>query len=54
MARPLRIQYPGAYYHVTYRGNERRKIFRNHDDHKIFFELLARSFPLFLNSCLKM
>ncbi len=27
MARPLRIEYPGAYYHVTARGNEREKIF---------------------------
>ena len=29
MTRPLRIQYPGAYYHVTCRGNERKEIFRN-------------------------
>jgi hypothetical protein len=27
MARPLRIQYPEAYYHVTCRGNEQKKIF---------------------------
>ena len=27
MARPLRIEYPGAFYHVTSRGNERKKIF---------------------------
>ncbi|MBI5409586.1 MAG: transposase [Nitrospirae bacterium] len=31
MARPLRIEFPGAYYHVTSRGNERKDIF--HDDH---------------------
>jgi len=31
MARPLRIQYPGAVYHVTCRGNERRDIFRDDD-----------------------
>jgi len=24
MARPLRIEYAGAYYHVTSRGNDRR------------------------------
>lgn len=47
MTRPLRIQYPDAYYHVTCRGNERREIFRNHDDHNIFFELLARSLDIF-------
>jgi len=27
MGRPLRIEYPGAFYHVTSRGNERRTIF---------------------------
>ena len=26
MARPLRIEYPDAYYHVTSRGNERKDI----------------------------
>ena len=31
MARPLRIEYPGALYHVTARGNARQDIF--HDDH---------------------
>ena len=25
MARPLRIAYPGALYHVTSRGNERKR-----------------------------
>jgi putative transposase len=29
MARPLRIQFPGACYHVTARGNERKAIFRD-------------------------
>jgi hypothetical protein len=28
MARPLRIQRPGGWHHVTARGNERRAIFR--------------------------
>jgi putative transposase len=27
MGRPLRIEYPGAFYHVTSRGNERKAIF---------------------------
>jgi hypothetical protein len=27
MARPLRIEYEGAFYHVTSRGNERKRIF---------------------------
>ena len=41
MSRPLRLEYPGAIWHVTSRGNERREIVRDdHDRHK-FLELLA-------------
>jgi putative transposase len=47
MSRPLRIQYPNAYYHVTCRGNERREIFRNKEDRKDFLSLLARSVDIF-------
>lgn len=36
MARPLRIEYEGAYYHVTSRGNERGKIFFNNEDYDKF------------------
>ena len=32
MARPLRIQYSGAFYRVTSRGNERKAIFRSNRD----------------------
>ena len=32
MSRPLRIEYPGAFYHVTSRGNERRTIFQSNRD----------------------
>jgi len=28
MARPLRIEYQGVYYHVINRGNNREKIFK--------------------------
>lgn len=36
MARPLRIEYPGAFYHVTSRGNERKAIFKSrHDQEKL-------------------
>jgi putative transposase len=51
MARPLRIQFPGAYYHVTCRGNERRKIFIDRTDHAIFYERLTRSLEIH-NVCL--
>jgi len=40
MARPLRIEHPGGWYHITARGNERRAIFRDDGDHSHFLELL--------------
>ena len=43
MARPLRIEYPGAWYHVTCRGNERKAIFSDDLDRKKFLEILAES-----------
>ena len=41
MARPLRLLYPGACYHVTARGNERKPIFRDDTDRRRFLERLA-------------
>ncbi len=41
MARPLRIERPGGWYHLTARGNERRPIFRDDGDRKHFCQLLA-------------
>ena len=32
MARPLRIEYPGAFYHITSRGNERKAVFKSERD----------------------
>ena len=29
MARPLRIEFAGAFYHITARGNERKDIFKS-------------------------
>lgn len=43
MARPLRIQYPGAWYHVTCRGNARANIFRGDKDRRKFLALLEES-----------
>ena len=40
MARPLRLEFPGAVYHVTARGHERSSIFRIEADRKRFLELL--------------
>jgi len=43
MARPLRISYQHAYYHVTCRGNDRRVIFRDDHDRTLFLEKLPLS-----------
>ena len=40
MARPLRIEYEGALYHVTARGNERGKVFFTKADYRKFREYL--------------
>lgn len=43
MARALRIAYPGAFYHVTCRGNEQRVIFRDDQDRETFLGRLQVS-----------
>lgn len=40
MARPLRIEYPGAFYHVTSRGNEQRDVFKSRTDREKFLSYL--------------
>lgn len=47
MARPLRIQYPGAYYHVTCRGNKCRKIFLDDHDRYRFLKFLSESLEIY-------
>ena len=42
MARPLRLEFPGALYHVTARGNARQAIFLDDGDPRHFLWLLAR------------
>lgn len=41
MARPLRVEYPGAVYHVTARGNAREAIFFEGEDRESFLSVLA-------------
>jgi putative transposase len=41
MARPLRIEYPGAVYHVTSRGNAQAAIFLTEGDRQAFLNTLA-------------
>src|SRR4030067_1559589 len=43
MARQLRIEFNGAFYHITSRGNLRGRIFFEDEDRKRFLELLKRA-----------
>lgn len=40
MARPLRVEYPGAFYHVINRGNAGEDIFKSIRDREQFLEYL--------------
>jgi putative transposase len=40
MARPLRIEYPGAVYHITSRGNEKKAVFKGDQDRINFLNTL--------------
>jgi hypothetical protein len=42
MARPLRLQFSGAVYHVTARGNAQQAIFLDEEDRRRFVECLAK------------
>jgi len=41
MARPLRIEFAGALYHVTSRGDRREAIYEDHEDRDTFLRTLA-------------
>lgn len=51
MARPLRIEYPGAVYHITSRGNRRDAIFIDEEDHAVFFKTLGETVSRFHALC---
>jgi hypothetical protein len=42
MARAPRIEFEGAVYHVTARGNERRRVYRSDEDRRLFLETLEQ------------
>lgn len=42
MARPLRLEFAGALYHITSRGNERRAIYFDCTDFELFLTLLGK------------
>ncbi len=43
MARPLRIEFEGALYHITSRGNARKKIYLDDADLTLFLEVLDKA-----------
>ena len=43
MARPIRVEYANAVYHVTARGNERKAIYRDHADRVRFLETVEEA-----------
>jgi REP element-mobilizing transposase RayT len=43
MARPLRIEFSGALYHVTSRGNARQDIYEDDQDREVFLEYLSHT-----------
>ena len=47
IARPLRIEYPGAWYHVTCRGKEKRNIFRDDAEREKLIEILSANLKLY-------
>jgi len=40
MVRPLRIEYPGAWYHVMNRGRRCESIFLDNDDYGLLIDVL--------------
>ncbi len=42
MSRPLRIEYPGAIYHITSRGNGRQRIYLSNEDRRLFLATVAQ------------
>ena len=45
MPRQVRIQYPGALYHVMARGDRREEIYRDDEDRRMFLEALGEVLP---------
>ena len=43
MPRSLRLEFPGAFYHVMARGNRRELIFHDDDDRRFFLNALSQA-----------
>ncbi|MEW6186019.1 MAG: transposase [Thermodesulfobacteriota bacterium] len=46
MSRPLRIEYPGAWYHVMNRGRRKEEVFHGKNDYAQFIDILKESAQL--------
>lgn len=42
MSRPHRIEFPGAFYHVFARGNNKQKIFQDEQDYTVYLDRIER------------
>ena len=51
MARPLRLEFAGALYHLTSRGDRREPIFEDDDDRRALLEVLAQALERFEATC---
>jgi len=47
MSRPLRIEYPGAWYHVMNRGRRGEDIFADREDYQLFIALMQETSAMF-------
>ena len=47
MSRPLRIEFPGAIYHVTSRGDRREPIYRDDEDRITHLDVIAQAMDRF-------
>lgn len=46
MSRPLRVEYPGAWYHVMNRGRRSEKVYLNKNDYQTYIDLLIEACKL--------
>ena len=51
MARPMRIEFPGAFYHLTERGDRREAIYEDDVDRIAFLDLVAEVVARFRWRC---
>ena len=50
-ARPLRIEFPGAVYHVMSHGDRREKVFDDNDDRKTFLAEVVERLNWLCHAC---